>query len=564
MRAVQQHGPSPRPGDTVLGCFRLTETIGSGSFATAYLAEQLGTDRLAVVKIPHRHMLAGPHGEELRRRFEAEARASTRTKHPNLVTVYLVGETHYGLPAIAMEYIVGETLGERLTRCAPLDDEELGSLGVQLADVLATLHGVGIVHRDLSPSNVLLQDRAGESWVKLVDFGVAKLLDVPGRTVGPMGTPGYVAPEQLIGDVGPRTDVYSLGALLWWCLTGHERPDDFHDGSLRARIGSLEGPDPRSIRPDAPDGFSELVRAALIPEPSARPTMSQFLEAWRQLASPARVTASRRATTSASGRFTPVSFTPTGSAGLAHVSPTSPTLLSSETSCVAVVMANPVLRAQVLSFLDTRAMVEQPSARELGRTAPGSYDVAIVDEQLPEVGTRGVLTHLRRCYPDLPVLVAGPDAGRRSEWLAAGAEGFIEVPHELPDLAMWLEGVVRTNPDANQASSKLRRTLVDTLRQTDPARLARSLEAFIGCVPQWLAEIELGLGDPQTQRSCQACEQLVIGAEAVGADSLARIARATCQSLRNGERETARTFLGAAEREYREVFRDAFELMNTL
>lgn len=128
--------PRPRPGDTVLGCFRLEQQIGAGSFATAYLAEQLGTDRRAVVKIPHPHLLRGPHGAELRRRFDAKAKAATRTKHPNLVTVYIVGETQYGAPTSAhvalivsnpvMRAQLSSYLGERrgLARPAPMAHPE--------------------------------------------------------------------------------------------------------------------------------------------------------------------------------------------------------------------------------------------------------------------------------------------------------------------------------------------------------------------------------------------------------------------------------------------------------
>lgn len=552
MQAPRVSAPvsSPALGDVVLGCFRLTKTLGAGSFATAYLAEQLGTDRLAVVKLPHAYLLAGPNGPELRRRFEAEARASTRIVHPNLVTVFLSGDTRYGVPALAMEYVPGESLGARLTRGGPLSPDALAAIGEQLADVLATLHGAGVVHRDLSPSNVLVQSRTnGVPWTKVLDLGVAKLLDAPSRTLGPMGTPGYVAPEQLLGEVSPRTDVYSLGALLWWALTGSERPDDFHDGSLRRKIGSTEAPDPRALRPDAPAAYAELVGCALIPEPSARPSATEFLEAWRAVGL-------TRISTASLGPSAPV--------------PSPPQTLDADRPTVAVTLSNPVLRAQVLQYLeaDGRARVEQLDARELGRAEPGRFAAAVLGEQLPEVGTAAVVQHLDASYPELPIIVVGHDGARRSEWLVAGAEAFIELPAELPDLGLWLEGtrqtsIARADVDETSAGPKLRPSLVETLRRRDPHQFAGALEAFIGCVPQWIAEIERGLDEPGGDGS-RPCQQLSAAAEAVGAEGLGRLAEAACQSLHRDDPDTARTFLATAEREYREVFREAFTLMNEL
>lgn len=538
--------PGPRLGDTVLGCFRLERQIGAGSFATAYLAEQLGTDRRAVVKLPHPHLLRGPHGAELRRRFEAEAKAATRAKHPNLVTVYLVGETHYGVPAMAMEYVVGESLQDRLIRSAPLAFDELVSIGSQLADALATLHAAGIVHRDLSPANVLVSDRAdGSVWVKLLDFGVAKLLDAPSRTLGPMGTPGYLAPEQLLGSVTPRVDVFSLGALLWWAITGREREDDYSDGSLRESLGRKIGPDPRAHRSDAPPALAQMIARALIPDPQLRPSMADFLRGWRAAAAEGGdyEVAPRQRHNTASSRVI---------------------------ARVAVIVSNPVVLAQVSSYLRERSIeIVNPSPRALGRMSPGEFDLAILDQELPEVGTASFVAHLCNCYPELLVLIVGVDEQLRDECLAAGARAFVRIPDELDTLATWLELGAETlslggdSQSTMEPEPRLRRSLIERMLTTAPQQLAAALEAFIGCVPEWIARIERSLAQPDGDPT-RVCRELIIGAESVGATQLASLARATCERLADHDIPAARALLAECEHEYLQVFQAAFSLLNEI
>lgn len=553
--------PSPRPGDTVLGCFRLEREIGAGSFATAYLADQLGTDRRAVVKIPHATLLQGPHGAELRRRFDTEAKAATRAKHPNLVTVYVVGETQYGIPAMAMEHVAGESLNDRLVCAAPLPITELIALGAQLADALAALHSVGIVHRDLSPANILLSEQPdGGVWAKILDFGVAKLLDAPSRTLGPMGTPGYLAPEQLLGSATPRADVYSLGAVLWWAITGREREDDYSNGSLRESLGRGVGPDPRTLRPNAPPGLAHIVSRALTPDPQRRPTMVELLDLWRDAAS-------RRSRPSTHGN----AMTPHGLVSTRERLTTTSMTVAPR---IAMVLPNPVMRAQVSGFLSQHSgvEVERLDPRELGRASPGEFELAIVDEALPIIGTATFVTHLHNCYPDLIVIVMGFNEQHREDWLAVGAKAFLCMPTELAALTNWLEFGSETLPaNASRRSTtggvrqpRLQQSLIQHMIAVAPQQLATSLETFIGCVPQWIAQIEQSLDQPTAETSRDACRALIVGAESVGAASLARLARATSESLAVHDLDSARTFLAASEREYLEVFQEAFSLMDRI
>jgi len=206
----------------VLGSFRLLRVLGQGSFATAFLAEQIGTDRKAVVKIAHEHLIRSDQGKIVRERFASEVRAATRVTHPNLVTIYTAGETDEGLPALAMEYLEGETLGQRLRRGERLTIDELCRGFSQLGSALECVHASRVIHRDVSPENVFLTRGHDGFAFKLLDFGIARLQDITSGNHSALGTPFYVAIEQLRGEPTNASDVYSVGALLWWCLTGEE------------------------------------------------------------------------------------------------------------------------------------------------------------------------------------------------------------------------------------------------------------------------------------------------------------------------------------------------------
>lgn len=271
-----------RLGRVELESFRLLKVLGEGYFGTAYLAEQLGTERLAVVKIAHPEVVEGPNGERARARFAAEVRAATRVRHPGLCTIYTFGETSDGLPAIAMEYIEGETLWNRFMNLQgrPMDDESLVQLFTQLVAVLKAVHTSGIVHRDITPNNVMLTtDHDGQEQVKLLDFGIAMLAErLSGDSVA--GTPGYSAPEQFLGKASVASDLFSVGALLWWAATGHELLEEIEDTTtvITTIRGWEIGPDPRKVCPSVASGLARMVRALLDPSPEFRPTLDEVKE----------------------------------------------------------------------------------------------------------------------------------------------------------------------------------------------------------------------------------------------------------------------------------------------
>ncbi|ACY14259.1 serine/threonine-protein kinase [Haliangium ochraceum] len=276
-------GEAPRVGDVVLGSFELLETIGCGGFATAYLAHQIGTDRKAVVKVPHRHLLDGKMGAQLRARFAAELRASSRVNHPNIATVYTAGDTHGSIPVIAMEYIRGRALRSVLKKRVPLPPRSVAKLAYQMASALAAIHEADIVHRDVTPGNIILGTTPSkrERYV-LLDFGVARLSDSPSQTIGPLGTPRYMPREQIKGRTVPKSDMFALGAILWWAVTGQEflcEIDDIHS-LLLSQVQRSEAPDPRSLKPGLATPVAEVIKRLLSTSPLARPTAREFLAMW--------------------------------------------------------------------------------------------------------------------------------------------------------------------------------------------------------------------------------------------------------------------------------------------
>jgi tRNA A-37 threonylcarbamoyl transferase component Bud32 len=285
MLAYQQ--PSVDQQEQVLGGFRLLSALGHGSFATAYLAQQIGTERKAVVKVAHPHMVAGHHGEVIRQRFDAEVRAITRIQHPNMVTVYTSGLTPDAVPYIAMEFVQGRTLDAVLQQSAPLPFAMTHAIFEQVASVLKSAHALGVVHRDITPNNIMLQDSpTGEPIARVLDFGLAMLDGKHSHTVGPIGTPRYLAPEQLNGQPTTRSDIFSLGAVLWWALTGREYLEEASSIFDIFRIyNSNKAPlDPRTIAPHISPEIAALVASLLQPDPISRPDAVTFLQRWAALA----------------------------------------------------------------------------------------------------------------------------------------------------------------------------------------------------------------------------------------------------------------------------------------
>src|SRR5512140_171836 len=198
------------------GQYQLIEPISSGGMATIYTARQPALDRIVAIKVLPEYLLAQAGFLE---RFKIEAQAIAKLDHPHILPVYDYGEAER-TPYLVMKYVPGGTLKDLIAQ-GPLDVRQTAQLLRQIAEALDHAHQQGVVHRDVKPSNVLLQDG---KWALLMDFGLAKMLtstsNITASGTG-VGTPDYMSPEQAQGLViDQRTDIYSLGIVLYQMLTG--------------------------------------------------------------------------------------------------------------------------------------------------------------------------------------------------------------------------------------------------------------------------------------------------------------------------------------------------------
>src|SRR3954451_22072576 len=195
---------------------RLDAQIGSGGMSTVYRAFDAVLERRVAVKLMHREIAADTDQLE---RFRREARAVAQLNHPHIVGVIDAGEED-GRPYIVFEYVEGETLKDRIRRLGRLPVDEAIAYAIEIARALGAAHTRGIVHRDVKPQNVLVDE---EGSAKVTDFGIARSMDDSGLTADGrvLGTTDYVSPEQALGhDVNGQSDIYSLGIVLYEMLTG--------------------------------------------------------------------------------------------------------------------------------------------------------------------------------------------------------------------------------------------------------------------------------------------------------------------------------------------------------
>jgi serine/threonine-protein kinase len=254
-------------GELIAERYELEELVGTGGMSSVYRAHDRLLERDVALKVLHQQFLAD--GEQVER-FRREARAVARLSHPNIVTVIDRGEQD-GRQYIVFEYVDGENLKALVEREGPLPERDAIELALQVARALGFAHEQGLVHRDVKPQNVLLND-GGDT--KVTDFGIARSLDVHGgltQTGTVMGTSDYIAPEQARGSrVDAQSDVYSLGAVLYELLTGEVpfRGDNFVAVAMR----HINEPPPsvRERRPELSPCVDAVVRRAMAKEPRDR------------------------------------------------------------------------------------------------------------------------------------------------------------------------------------------------------------------------------------------------------------------------------------------------------
>lgn len=246
------------------GKYEVRALLGQGAMGQVYLCHDPVIDRQVAVKILHPHILADRHADEMRNRFRREARAAARCQHPNIVTVYDVGE-HDGRDYIVMEYVQGEELRFFLERGERLGDAERLYIVREVLEALGYAHARGVVHRDVKPANIILTDEGG---VKVADFGIARIDRSDLTQAGSlMGTPTYMAPEGLRGEpVGPSGDLYSVGMVLFELVTGRRpAPEHIHSGQVDEFVATT-----LDSTPALPESLASVIRRALAPSPEQR------------------------------------------------------------------------------------------------------------------------------------------------------------------------------------------------------------------------------------------------------------------------------------------------------
>jgi eukaryotic-like serine/threonine-protein kinase len=271
-------------GDLVDGKYRLLRVIGEGGWGIVFEGENARTLRRVAIKILRAR---ADLTADIRDRFEREAQAAGRIGSEHIVEVFDLGTLTDGSHYMVMELLAGEDLACRLRSSGPLHPQLAAKIVIQVLEGLAAAHEAGIMHRDLKPENLfLVPTRSGEDFVKILDFGISKFT-TPGvssatRTGAVLGSPYYMAPEQARGikNVDPRTDLYSVGTLLFECVTGRVPFDGDNFNDLMFKIALSPRPSPLEFRPDLDLDLVPIISKSIQADANSRfETAEQFRDA---------------------------------------------------------------------------------------------------------------------------------------------------------------------------------------------------------------------------------------------------------------------------------------------
>ncbi|MCP2637555.1 serine/threonine protein kinase [Microbacterium sp. HD4P20] len=386
-------------GELLNGRYRLEQRIGQGGMAMVYRAEDTHLNRTVAIKV-----VRGPvDAPDVTERARAETRILASLNHHSLVTVFDARISDTDASYIVMEYVEGNTLGDRI-RLGPIDDSDVASTALDVAEALHVAHSAGIVHRDIKPSNVLLgpSPLPGPSWhAKLADFGIAFLLDTtrvttPGLVVG---TPAYIAPEQAQGAApAPASDIYAFGIMLIEALTG-TRPYADAEG-IGAVVARLISPPavPDSLRPE----WQGLLRGMTATRPEDRPTALEVATVAGRLIPAAGTAAVDQPTAAMKMETRPTMVLPAAGAAAASIG-------------AGLVAAN--------SPDETAAADESPAGSAAGAASSAGSGVPLMAvSTVPASATAGsaieVEERAARAATDVPVRGAEEEAPRRRRALA--------------------------------------------------------------------------------------------------------------------------------------------------
>ena len=252
-----------------LGPYRLLSRIGHGGMGEVWKAEDTNLLRTVAVKLLREEIA---HDAEWKARFLREARTAARLSHPNIATIYAIDEVEQRM-YIAMELVEGDSL-KTLIAARSLTTPDVVRIIKRCADALTEAHAHGVIHRDVKPENIVVTKRG----VKMLDFGIAKLVDAPPEDAGKLtsdgtviGTPDYMSPEQALGKpIDHRSDIFSLGVVLYETLTGRHPFASASVTETLVRIVTKEAPEITKYLPDAPPQVIEIVQRALQKKPDDR------------------------------------------------------------------------------------------------------------------------------------------------------------------------------------------------------------------------------------------------------------------------------------------------------
>jgi serine/threonine-protein kinase len=455
---------------TTVGKYRVLDRLGRGGMGTVYKALDETLDREVAIKVLNPDL----GDAELLKRFRAEAISLARLNHPGIATIYEL-HRHDDDLLMVMEFVRGETLQALSERLGPLEPPQAAHICIQILDALAHAHRAGIVHRDLKPANVMVTD-AGQ--VKVMDFGIARMLGGEHYTHAGymMGTPAYMAPEQVLGqEVDGRADLYSVG-VLFYRLLSRELPFKADTAIAMAQKQVAEAPTPiGTFRPDLPPWCEAIILRALAKSPDERfQTAEAFRNAIRAGVAPAalgelptmatptqasllRTTDLRAPVTSVSEAVTRTlampgtgaSAAPPGPPGGGPVTPTPGTPVSSpvERTGTTVVLGRGhliTMGALVLVLVAGIAALGYVALRQGnapwqsaapavgGQVPPGSTDTAPVLEEAPLVAGEAVADQTMKAEPPTPAPATASVRAPETATPASGTAGRAAGPGRKP------------------------------------------------------------------------------------------------------------------------------------
>ena len=270
--------------------YEIVRHLGGGGMGQLYEARHLRLPRRVAIKVIRADL---GHDPSLLARFHREAAVTSSLGSPHIVDVIDFKALPDGSPYMVMELLVGEDLGQRLRRRGKLPLGEVKHLLRQLAAGLGAAHLRGVLHRDMKPENIFLVHQAQEDFVKLLDFGLSKVLGAQSMTLShsTLGTPAYMSPEQTRGDqeLDPRADIYSVGVVLYQALTGRVPFTGENPFQVLTKIASEVPRPPRELNPEIPGAVSELLLRTLAKKRDERPATMEAL--WSEFEAATRETA---------------------------------------------------------------------------------------------------------------------------------------------------------------------------------------------------------------------------------------------------------------------------------